>query len=423
MKPATLFISYNGLDDPLTHSQVVAYLRELAARGIAIHLLTFEVNLTNEQRQKFKEEFAQASITWYSLRYHKRPSFLATLYDIAQGTWKAWRICRKHKIQLIHARNHVPAAMALLLQKIGGYRWLFDLRGLMAEEYVDGGNWREGNYKFHLVKKMERAFFRHADEIVMLTERIKSELLKTEPALAHRADDITVIPCCVDTSRFNISEEQRNAYRAERGWQDKRVIAYVGKIGMWYLHEEMAHFFSVAWRRDARFFLQILTQSDPAPLQQAMNRYGVPVEAYDIRFASPEQLPLVLSACDAGLSFIRACYSKLASSPTKNGEYWAAGLPVIINAGIGDSEWQTETNKLGVVLQEFSDTEFKRVVEELDQLLIAQDLKQRCRQFAEEKFSLEKVGGPTYSSIYEQLFASIDSAKANSLPVASLETE
>jgi hypothetical protein len=139
MKPATLFISYNGLDDPLTHSQVVAYLRELAVSGIGIHLLTFEGKLTDEQRQQFQERLASSGITWHTLRYHKRPSLLATLYDIVLGTLKAWRICRKHNVQFIHARNHVPAAMALLLQRIGGYRWLFDMRGLMAEEYVDGG--------------------------------------------------------------------------------------------------------------------------------------------------------------------------------------------------------------------------------------------------------------------------------------------
>lgn len=403
MKPATLFISYNGLDDPLTHSQVVTYLRELAARGIEIHLLTFEESLTDEQR--YRENLSVAGITWHKLRYHKRPSFLATLYDIAFGTLKAWRICRTHNIQFIHARNHVSAAMALLLHRICGYRWLFDMRGLMAEEYVDGGIWRVGDYKFHLTKRMERAFFRRADEIVMLTERIKGELLKTEPTLVHRTDDITVIPCCVDTVRFNISDEQRNAYRIERGWQDRQVITYTGKIGTWYLHDEMARFFSFAWQHDARFFFQVMTQSDPAPLKQALNKYGVPADAYDIRFVPREQVPLVLTACDAGLSFIRACYSKLSSSPTKNGEYLAAGLPLIINAGIGDSDVQTERHQLGIVLREFSDDEFRHGVNDLEGLLAAADTRKRCRAFAAGELSLAAVGGPRYTAIYNRLLS------------------
>jgi glycosyltransferase involved in cell wall biosynthesis len=270
---------------------------------------------------------------------------------------------------------------------------------------------------------MERAFFRHADEIVMLTERIKGELLKTEPALANRADDITVIPCCVDTARFNISDEQRNSYRAERGWHDKRVITYAGKIGMWYLHDEMARFFSHAWRYDPHFFFQVLTQSDPAPLEQALNKYGIPANAYDIRFVPPEQLPLVLTASDAGISFIRGCYSKLASSPTKNGEYLAAGLPIIINAGIGDSDQQTKTHRLGVVLQKLSDTEFERGIIELEQLLTERAAKAHCQEFAANELSLATVGRARYTAIYEQLLIRATSQITNDLSDVSLEAE
>ncbi len=404
-KPAVLFISYNGLDDPLTYSQVVGYLRELAARGIAVHLLTFEWLLSDTQKKQFDKELAQAGITWHRLRYHKRPSFLATLYDIALGTLKSAYLCRKYYVKLVHARNYIPACIALLLNWFCDYKWLFDLRGLMAEEYVEGGNWRAGDYKFHLTKRMERTFLSDANEIVMLTERIKGELLKTESALAHRAADITVIPCCVDMSRFNLSADQRTAYRVERGWQSKRVITYVGKIGTWYLHDEMARFFAFAWQRDARFFFQVLTQSDPALLRQSLANYHVPTEAYDIRFVPSEHVPLVLAASDAGISFIRACYSKLASSPTKNGEYLAAGLPIIINAGIGDTDWQTETQRLGVVLREFSAAEFQRGVAALDELLSTSETRQRCREFAARELSLASVGGPRYASIYGRLLS------------------
>jgi len=43
-----------------------------------------------------------------------------------------------------------------------------------------------------------------------------------------------------------------------------------------------------------------------------------------------------LRDADAGLSFVKPCVSKLASSPTKIGEYLAIGLPVVSTTGIGD---------------------------------------------------------------------------------------
>ena len=43
-----------------------------------------------------------------------------------------------------------------------------------------------------------------------------------------------------------------------------------------------------------------------------------------------------VSACDAALFFIRSCYSKQASCPTKFGECLACGVPVVANGGVGD---------------------------------------------------------------------------------------
>ena len=43
----------------------------------------------------------------------------------------------------------------------------------------------------------------------------------------------------------------------------------------------------------------------------------------------------------------------MASSPTKNGEYLACGLPLIINAGIGDSDALIDQWQAGVLIEEF----------------------------------------------------------------------
>ena len=66
--------------------------------------------------------------------------------------------------------------MALLLKRFLGCRFLFDLRGLMAEEYLDARRWTEDDVKFRLTKRIERVFFREADALVGLTHRIKADL-------------------------------------------------------------------------------------------------------------------------------------------------------------------------------------------------------------------------------------------------------
>jgi glycosyltransferase involved in cell wall biosynthesis len=416
MKRAALYICYYDVTEPLVQTQVIAYVRELAKQDIEMHLLTFEREHHSIEKQRaIREGMAEAGIRWHALRYHQHPSLLATLYDIALGAIAAMRICRKHDIQLVHARSHVPAAMALILKRILGCRFLFDLRGLLAEEYVDAGHWTEGNLKFRLTKRMERVFFRKADAFVMLTHRIKEELIGSEPALQERAAEIQVIPCCVDIEKFPIDPQQRTAYRQERGWNDRLVVTYVGKVGTWYLPDEMARFFAAAQQRDSRFFFQVLTQSDPAPMQQALEGAGVQPKDYDIRFAPPRELPLILTACDASISFRKGEYSRLAASPTKVAECLAAGLPLVTNAGIGDCDQMLKTHRLGVVIAEHSDKEYRRAADELCALLEGEDgiVAQRCREFAERELSLSKVGRPRYTAVYERLLGIPVSAGAS----------
>ena len=145
----TLYICYFGLREPLVQTQVLPYLRELARGGVGVSLLTFEPDMsrvwdagsTSESRARLKDE----GIDWHALPYHKRPSAPATVYDILAGAWKAARLVRGQRVDVLHARAHVPMAMAMLAGKFTACRTVFDVRGLMAEEYAEAGVWREGS--------------------------------------------------------------------------------------------------------------------------------------------------------------------------------------------------------------------------------------------------------------------------------------
>ena len=92
----SLYICYLSLEDPLVHSQVVAYLEGLARRGHTIHLLTFDTPISDERRAELRRDLANRGITWHSRRYHKRPSLPATVYDVLAGAVTAVRIVRRH---------------------------------------------------------------------------------------------------------------------------------------------------------------------------------------------------------------------------------------------------------------------------------------------------------------------------------------
>jgi len=404
MKRAALYLCYYNITEPLVQTQVVTYLRELARRGFEIHLLTFEKErLDPSEVSRIREELRSEGIEWYALRYHRWPSLPATLYDIARGAAKALRVSIRHQIPLVHGRSHVGAVMGLPVKWLRGVKLLFDVRGLLGDEQADAGRWARNGFKYRLTKLMERVLFRKADMLVVLTKTIKTDLVRGETSLRQRADDIEIIPCCVDARLFERDAGRRLACRRALGWDGKRVLVYVGKLGTWYLADEMARFFAAARLEDNAFFLQILTQSDPSPMKRALDAAGVPADAYEIGFVPPQEVPGRLEAADAGISFIRACYSKRASCPTKVSEYLAAGLPVVSTTGIGDCDEILVRPNLGVTIERLDEGEYRRAARVLIALLDDPATPGACRDFANRDLSLDAVGGPRYAAVYGRL--------------------
>jgi glycosyltransferase involved in cell wall biosynthesis len=109
-----------------------------------------------------------------------------------------------------------------------------------------------------------------------------------------------------------------------------------------------------------------------------------------------------LCAADAGIAFYKPTFSRLATSPVKLAEYLACGLPVIINAGVGDSDDFISAQKLGVVVTDFNDHEYSRALLELETLR-SEVTRVRARQTAEDFFDVRRKGLEGYARLYEKV--------------------
>lgn len=398
MKPVrTLYICYFGLREPLVQTQVLPYLRTLAAGGVGVHLLTFEPEMhrswtaTDEVNERTR--LTEEGISWSALPYHKRPSLPATLYDIAAGAKAAVRLLREHDIKVIHARAHIPLAMALIAQRATGCALIFDLRGLMAEEYADAGVWAEGSLKFRAIKKLERAGLKRADQVVVLTRAMRDWLTKHKLA---PVDKIEVIPCCVDFSRYG--HEGENQPPPERF-----EVIYAGSVTGLYMLEEMARFFLELRTREPKAFLRILTTSPAADAAARLQQAGLAPDDFWIGKVSAADVPRYLRRARLGLSFRKPTFSQVAASPTKIPEYLAAGLPVVSNAGIGDVDDLLEREQVGVVVRDFTAAEFARAAEAAYALANDASLPVRAVEVARRHFDLQTVGGKGYANVYSRL--------------------
>jgi glycosyltransferase involved in cell wall biosynthesis len=402
-----LFISYNGMLDPLGQTQVLPYLRELAKRGVRFTLLSFEREraFTPEGTTKCEEmrrALETQGIEWHRLRYHQRPSIPATIYDVLAGIRKASVLVQRNKIEMVHARGHIPATIALALKRRFGIRMIFDLRGLMAEEYVDAEHWRHGSLPYRITKSAERQILGATDAVVTLTQRIWP-IIREWDGLRGRTPHHEVIPCCVDLGRFRFSNEDRSRRREELGLTDQFTVVYSGSLDGWYLTEKMADFFANFAQRNPNAHLLWLTTGSHDRVRELMKARNVGTERYSVRSAAAADVPSYLSAADAGLAFIMRCTSKMASSPTKNSEYLACGLPLIINAGIGDSDALIDDWQAGVLIEEFTEGEYALAGQHIEAMVAEPDARDKARKIAEELFHLERVAGERYASLYERV--------------------
>jgi glycosyltransferase involved in cell wall biosynthesis len=404
-----LFISYNGMLEPLGQTQVIPYLTELANRGVTFSLLSFEQPYAYEpegvaRTDTLKRELKTKGIEWHWLPYHRTPSIPATIYDVFAGTRYAKSLVRRNGIEMVHARGHIAATIALALKKKLGTRMIFDLRGLMAEEYVDAGHWQEGNLAYRITKAAERRVLAGTDAIVTLTERIWPIIREWE-GLKDRKVHHAVIPCCVDLERFKYSEEQRQLRRAELNLGDRFTLVYSGSLDGWYLTEEMADFFAAVLKLRPDAHLLWLTNGRHDRVRELMTARNVGNDNFSVRSVAAALVPSYLAAGDAGIAFIKRCFSKLASSPTKNGEYLACGLPLVINAGVGDSDALIEEWDAGVLVNEINTGEFTSAGSQIIELASRSEVRTKMRSIGEHLFDLSSVGGERYSNLYERVFS------------------
>jgi glycosyltransferase involved in cell wall biosynthesis len=388
-------------------TQVIPYLRQLQSDDVRTSLLTFEPHLDSwsaDEMSKQRAVLQSQGITWHCLKYHKSPSLPATIYDMAIGGWTILRIMRREGVNVLHARNHVPGVMCAMAKKLKGGQLVFDIRGFMPEEYTDAGVWPENGYLYRGLKRVERYLLRTSDAFVLLTEKARDIVFPGCSDVDNLGRPIEVIPCCVDFERFESAEHtSRESLREELKLSNRRVIVYLGSFGGWYMTDEMTDFLALAHKQGPATFSMILTQSPRQMVIDRLASLGIEPKDFLVNQVTPDEVPRYLKAADIAISFIKPCYSKQSSSPTKIAEYLASGLPIICNAGVGDLDKLIVENRVGALVRDFTPEAYLKALDEVDAMSRDETLSDRLRGVARREFDLSDVGRTRYRRLYERL--------------------
>jgi len=402
-----LYISYDGMTDPLGQSQVIPYLKGLTAKGHTFHLISCEKYSRNSDAYKnIQELLDKYKITWHPISYTSKPPVVSTIADIIRISRLSGKIIRKNKIEIIHCRGYISAMVGLAMKRKFGVKFLFDMRGFFADERVEGGLWNLKNplYKrvYKYFKEKEKEFFSHADYSVSLTE--KAKLIIQSWDLPGQSVPVDVIPCCADLEHFkreNVDESILKKWKQKLEIQDHDfVLSYLGSVGTWYMLGEMLDFFKVLMSKKANAKFLFITPDDPREILIKAASRNIPKEKIVIQKATRNEVPAMLCIAKVSIFFIKPVYSKKASSATKMGEIMGMGIPLICNSNVGDVDAIMDDAKSGIVLDAFNNTEYLEAVENIDEVLkIPPEI---IRMYAKKYYSLDD-GVEKYNSIYKKL--------------------
>lgn len=394
-----LYVSYDGVLEPLGQSQVLAYLVKLA-RAHKIILISFEKTedwLQVDSREAIRARVTTAGIKWIPLRYHKRPSAIATLFDIVQGFIVGAWVVMRHRVCIVHARSYVPSVMALALKKLFRVKYIFDMRGFWADERVEGGLWPTNGRMYRVAKWFERRFLLNADFVVSLTRAAVDEM-RTFPYLLEHMPRFEQITTCADLELFRAASSDPLRCPVDLPF----TLGYVGSVGVWYLFDETLRCFQLLRQQlpDAR--MHIINRGGHDYIRERIAALEIDPENILLEEAGHKQVALSMQQMDAGIFFYKPTYSKKATAPTKLGEFLGCGVPCIGNSGVGDMASILENERVGVAMDNFDEPSMREAIDRLLRLVHTPGVKERCREAAIRHFSLER-GVAQYAKIYNDL--------------------
>lgn len=396
-----LFISYDGMTDPLGQSQVIPYLAGLSAHGYSFTILSCEKPERFRHYEKnIRNILDTHNIKWVPIRYHKKPPVVSSIYDVLMLMRRAKQLHAIEDFDMVHTRAGIPSLVGLWMKKNFGIRFMHDIREFYAESRIDGGQWNKNNffykkiYNFFRRKEIEEV--KSCDGIVCLTYAAKRIIRSWQHF--NEQTPIDVIPCSVDVNLFDpasIQAETKTKLKRELDIKDSDlVISYLGSLGGWYLTDEMLSFLKVISDRISSVKFLFITPHDEKAVLSSASKFNIDHNKIIVQHAQRCEVPLLLSMSDYSLFFIKPCYSKQSSSPTKHGEIMAMGIPVITNAGVGDVADIVTKYDSGIILSKLTPEEFSNAADQISANFYSGNIqanKEATRSAAIEYYNLENA--------------------------------
>jgi glycosyltransferase involved in cell wall biosynthesis len=378
MKKANiLVITFEGLLSPVFQNQFMPTILKLSTKMNFSVIAVDRHGLSRKKRVvQERENLEKNEIRCYPIPLLMFPLKLSLPMNVAVVTFITLALMLLRKIDIVHVRRYDANLAALIAKKIFRKRVIFDPRGLFIEEKIRSGLWQRNRFRFWVYKYIEDSILRQADAVIAFSPLHRKYLVSTYGQ--RIGQKVMFIPNCVDLDKY------RRKHRNDR-FAGKIALVYIGGASYWHMVDEMIFFFKSLKQKVPAFFMY-LTYEGRHSIAAKFAKSELQPEDYCVASVPPERVAQYLTSADVGIALIEPSLAKRVCAPIKFVEYLAAGLPVVINPGIGETEEIVKRYRVGII---YKRRKIQGNVAALLSMLGEKDIRSRCRKVIEQHYALE----------------------------------
>jgi glycosyltransferase involved in cell wall biosynthesis len=385
-----IFISDSSLDNPILHKQGLPLLVHLSSKGYKVFFVFFVRN------KETISEFSKRTISNFSHSVNFIEIKLNTIKFLPSwapffilGFVSVKKIVKENKIQILHARSLFPAILSCLLKifSLNKIKIIYDNRGVYIDEMIEKKKWKKNGLKEKFFRQVENFLERRSDWIVVVSNRFKSHLSRKQNA--NISSKISVIPnrTLVDMD-IDLTHKSNN----------KIILVYSGSFAIWQNTSETKKLLIQAINSFDEVMFKIISYEKDKFLS-LFSQESELLHKTDIISVEPVKVKEELSRCNCGILLRENNLINNVASPLKFAEYLAAGLPVLLSEGVGDTESIVQQYNVGVIIK---NNDYITALEELRELLNDKELYHRCLRTANKEFNLRNSFNQ-YQEVYDGL--------------------
>lgn len=382
-----LFITYDGLLDHIGKSQILPYLIKLSERGFKFSILSYEkINKEKSELKKVEHLLSIRNIKWYKLNY-KRGKF-QKIIRIIRGSILVNSICKKNNINLVHCRTILSSIIYFF--SLANRKFIYDMRSFSGQ-WVDTRAIKKNSLLELFFKKMEDYQINKASGIVVL-DQSGEEYLKSKYKINFLCK---VIPT---------STNLRNYKYKQRTKKNTINFVFLGGVLYPYLPYEALIFIDQLISNGIDCKIDFINNGDHSKIREICEKANFSLERVTIKELRYEKIPNELIKYDCGLVFIDKGKWLKMSSPTKIGEYLAAGLFVLCLEGLNVTDRLAKTYESIECIR--SDSLIKKISNVKAQKLIEKiknpNVPKLSREVAKKEYSLD-IAIEEYERLYNKI--------------------